>query len=250
MEQGTKEGNRKVHASTIFQRTESGRAEIKNKMHGLTQSERLALIVVDGVSPYSKLRQKLKGLADERFQRALTKLAQKNLIFEVLLQTGEEQEALDSASVDRFLHQDPLDPVTIISFDAEDEYGIDMSEEAGGPVTEPRPPDLSSTRKRAGCIAKPSPAPVPTHAVEPPSPPRLLTVDIYLPLEKSASKHAAALRIDQRPFQSHEFSASGGSRANDFSNFNAPVQKVQWGQLAMAAGIIIIVASILFKLAH
>ena len=55
----------------IFQRTDLGRAEIRDKRHGLTQSERLVLIIVDGVSSYAQLRVKLKSLVKERFDRAL-----------------------------------------------------------------------------------------------------------------------------------------------------------------------------------
>ncbi|GAB3542595.1 hypothetical protein GCM10027343_14800 [Noviherbaspirillum agri] len=110
--------------SVIFQRTHEGRAEIKQKSHGLTQSERLVLIMVDGVSTYQQVRDKLPSLTDDRFNRGLRKLHQKELILEVFMPTEEaEAEHLEQEVIDRFLHQDALDPVTIIMFDPEDELG-------------------------------------------------------------------------------------------------------------------------------
>lgn len=44
----------------ISRRTASGMAEIRNKTHELTQSERLVRIIVDGVAPCDGLREKLK----------------------------------------------------------------------------------------------------------------------------------------------------------------------------------------------
>jgi len=72
--------------AAIFQRTDLGRLEIREKTHGLTQSERLVLIIADGVSSYSILRVKLKSLVKERFDRALKSLCSKGLLYEVLFQ--------------------------------------------------------------------------------------------------------------------------------------------------------------------
>ena len=66
--------------SIIFQRTHAGREEIKQKSHGLTQSERLVLIMIDGVASYQGVRDKLPALTDVRFERALKKLHQKELV--------------------------------------------------------------------------------------------------------------------------------------------------------------------------
>ena len=119
-----------MQATAIFQRTESGRSEIKHKMHGLTQSERLALIVIDGVSTYGELRAKLKGLSQERFDRAVEKLLQKSFVIEVLLDDGQNiAEEFDAKTIDTFLHQDPMDPLTIMAFDPEEEFDLDMSAE-------------------------------------------------------------------------------------------------------------------------
>lgn len=108
--------------SIIFHRTQAGRDEIKQKTYGLTQSERLVLIMVDGVSMYSEVRKKLPSLTDERFERALKKLQQKELVLEVFMPVeGQEAEELEPAIIDRFLQQDPLDPVTVIMYDPDEE---------------------------------------------------------------------------------------------------------------------------------
>jgi hypothetical protein len=111
--------------STIFQRTHSGREEIRQKSHGLTQSERLVLIMVDGVANYQEVRSKLPVLSDERYARAIANLQKKELIVEVFLPLeGQSAEELEKTVIDRFLQQDPLDPVTILVRDPEDEFGI------------------------------------------------------------------------------------------------------------------------------
>lgn len=110
--------------SVIFQRTHTGREEIRQKQYGLTQSERLVLIMVDGVATYSEVRSKLPVLTDERFKRAIKTLQQKELIVEVLLpMEGQEPDEIEKTVIDRFLQQDPLDPVTILLHDP-DELGI------------------------------------------------------------------------------------------------------------------------------
>lgn len=109
-------------SSTIFQRTQAGRDEIKQKSHGLTQSERLVLIMIDGVTPFGDVRAKLPALTDERFARALERLSHKELVLEVFMPVeGQVAEELDRSVVDRFLQQDPLDPVTIIMRNPEEE---------------------------------------------------------------------------------------------------------------------------------
>jgi hypothetical protein len=110
--------------NTMFLRTHSGRIEIAEKACGLTQSERQVLILIDGITPYSGLIQKLERLKADRVARAIDTLSGKGLICEVLLPVeGEGAEELDAGMVERFLHQDPMDPVTIISFHPEDEFG-------------------------------------------------------------------------------------------------------------------------------
>lgn len=111
--------------ATIFQRTHSGRDEIHKKSHGLTQSERLVLIMVDGVSSYKEIRAKLPVLTDDRFGRALQKLQAKDLVLEVFMPLdGQAPDELERTVIDRFLQQDPMDPVTVILRDPEDELGM------------------------------------------------------------------------------------------------------------------------------
>lgn len=113
-----------IEPGTIFQRTQQGRDEIHHKSHGLTQSERRVLIMIDGAASYGDLCGKMSGLAEVRIERAISTLLQRDMILEVLLPVaGQEAEPLNEAAVARFLRQDPLDPGTIISFDPEEEFG-------------------------------------------------------------------------------------------------------------------------------
>ncbi|MDO8179713.1 MAG: hypothetical protein Q7T62_15840 [Undibacterium sp.] len=70
--------------SVIFQRTESGIAAIRTSKEVLRHNERLVLVLIDGVNTYGALRTKLRGLAGERFDRALEGLQEKGLIVEIL----------------------------------------------------------------------------------------------------------------------------------------------------------------------
>ena len=111
-------------ATTIYQRTQAGRDEIQSKQAGLTQSERQVLILIDGVTPCMDVRSKLAALNDERFERALRALVKLGLVTEVFLPlTGQVPEQLDKATIERFLHQELTDPVTIISYDPEEDFG-------------------------------------------------------------------------------------------------------------------------------
>lgn len=145
--------------SIIFHRTQAGRDEIKQKTYGLTQSERLVLIMVDGVSTYSEVRKKLPSLTDERFERALKKLQQKELVLEVFMPVeGQEAEELEPAIIDRFLQQDPLDPVTVIMYDPDEE----LEGRSGTPMIPVQTPAATST--------PPMPAAAPTTDAVPPAP--------------------------------------------------------------------------------
>lgn len=97
-----------------YHRTAKGLGEIRRKTHGLSQSERLVLIIIDGITPSSGLRDKLKGLAEGRFESALFSLLGKGLVAEGRLSQPEQPtEFLNSSLIAGFLHQDPLDPVTV-----------------------------------------------------------------------------------------------------------------------------------------
>jgi hypothetical protein len=140
-----------MDAGAILQRTDIGRDTIRTKSVKLTQSERLLLILVDGATPFEKLRQKVWTLTDDRFRRALNTLLQKDLVYEVLFPLGDhEAEELDSAIVDRFLQQDALDPVTIIGFDPEDELDSNLIEAMGYSASSPNPPISNEKRLLEG----------------------------------------------------------------------------------------------------
>lgn len=160
----------------IFQRTHTGREEIHNKTHGLTQSERLVLIMVDGVSSYKEIRAKLPVLTDERFDRALQKLQAKELVLEVFMPLdGQSPEELERTVIDRFLQQDPMDPVTIILRDPEDElgmlsHGVQTSTWTHSPVPEITMPESAPSGLTASATAVVD-APVLTVPVSLPSQP-------------------------------------------------------------------------------
>jgi hypothetical protein len=140
-------------ASSIYQRTEAGCLEIQLKKQGLTQSERLILIVVDGRASLLELSEKLKGLEGSRISRAIERLAGKQLIYEVLLPTPSMNiDVIDAIQIDRFLQQDPLDPVTIISFDADyDDDDVDVAQKnTGSPM--PSSANLSDDRSSKGVL--------------------------------------------------------------------------------------------------
>lgn len=97
-----------------YHRTAKGLDEIRCKTYGLSQSERLVLIIIDGITPLAGLRDKLKGLAEGRFESALSILFSKGLIAEGVAPLSDQPtEFLNSSLIAGFLHQDPLDPVTI-----------------------------------------------------------------------------------------------------------------------------------------
>ena len=129
-------------SSTIYQRTQAGRDEIYSKQAGLTQSERLVLIMVDGTTQSQEVWAKLPSLKDERFERAMRTLLKKELICEVFLQVeGQAPDQIESEIVNRFLQQDPTDPVTIISYDPEEDFGeFALQKPSGVAVAKPVPP--------------------------------------------------------------------------------------------------------------
>lgn len=69
-----------VESSTVYQRSEEGRNEIVRRLHNLTQSERLTLILTDGVCSAKEVRARLKALTDERFERDMKTLLALELI--------------------------------------------------------------------------------------------------------------------------------------------------------------------------
>ena len=170
--------------ATLFHRTEKGLAEIRHKAPGLTQSERLLLIIIDGATHYSGLREKLKGLAQGRFNAALLGLSKKGLIAEFdSLQRIQATEEFDSRLIAEFLQRDPLDPVTIVPLNAADNY-LDESTEAvfripGNNQLPPPPENVSQSFNKAS------------------------KVDFYLPLEQAVKSVSAG-----RPPERHSPSSS------------------------------------------
>lgn len=249
-----------MHASAIFQRTESGRSEIKNKMHGLTQSERLALIVVDGVSTYGDLRRKLKGLSDERFERALIKLLQKNLVFEVLLpMDGAVAEEFDTKTVNQFLHQDPLDPVTIMSIDPEEEFDLDMPAEiASMPHFQSEPVQAvagklnsETTQVKRPINGAPNKA---TQILHGKKALKIASVDFYVPLENSNQIMAYQQLVPEEKTNGAGSLLAAGSEVNKdassvvFSNSSA--SNFAWAPILLIGGIIIIIVSLVLTYRH
>jgi hypothetical protein len=136
--------------TVVFQRTDLGREEIYNKKKGLTQSERLVLIMVDGTSAYAQLQVKLKSLVKARIERALHTLIDKGLVLEVLFADASyEQPEVDKAVVDKFLLQEAFDPVTVMSFDPEEDFGGSDSESANKPATQKVSPPVLSEQLQA-----------------------------------------------------------------------------------------------------
>lgn len=165
----------------ILQRTHEGRDEIYEKKRGLTQSERLVLIMIDGVTSSGGVRNKLPVLSDERFQRALLTLQKKELITEVFLPiAGQVADEVEKTVVDRFLQQDPTDPLTIISFNPEEEFGIIDMPAAAVPINQ---------------------APV-TPGVPPPSPPPPPTPQVFEPaMDETLIRQADLLAQEVRAVQ-------------------------------------------------
>lgn len=191
-----------IEPSVIFQRSHAGRTEIHEKKCGLTQSERLVLIMIDGVSTYSGVRAKLPVLKDERFERAIHTLQQKELIHEVLMPVADQSpEEVDRTIVDRFLQQDPLDPVTIIML--EDDERLDFSpsptplspspQQQRIPPARPHVPQLSEELMEAQTIAV---DPTPTEQREFDDQQELNSAPLELPASAYEHGHQATAEPD------------------------------------------------------
>lgn len=108
--------------ATIYIRTGAGQQEIHNKSHGLTQSERLVLVMVDGVATCSALAEKLRVLSPERLDSAVTCLVKQGLIVQASAPKADQsQDDIHPTVRDRFLQQSPSDPVTMLRLDEDDD---------------------------------------------------------------------------------------------------------------------------------
>ena len=225
-------------------------------MHGLTQSERLALIVIDGVTSYGDLRQKLKGLSEERFERALTKLLHKTLIFEVLLpETDSVAEEFDASTIDNFLHQDPLDPVTIMSLDPEEEFDLDMqSESRASPQFQAARQDaikanasVQVKQQVSETIGADDPISPPQPAFNPKRPLKITSVDFYVPLESPGNvlaSSAPAPIAKATPPVNNESNLQSSSLEASVLFVTTPDRKIPWGPILIVVGIILIAVSV------
>ncbi|MBV8633675.1 MAG: hypothetical protein JO002_04235 [Burkholderiaceae bacterium] len=95
-----------------LQRTQKGEGEIRKKSHALTQSQRLILASVDGVSQIAELQRRLGGMAKRRFALAVADLTARGLVEEAKNPMA-VPDKLDLRMVERFVRQDPSDPITI-----------------------------------------------------------------------------------------------------------------------------------------
>ncbi len=94
-----------------LQRTPKGESEIRKKSNALTQSQRLILATVDGVSQIAELQRRLGGMAKRRFTLAVADLTARGLVEEA--RNPIVPDKLDLQLIERFVRQDPSDPITI-----------------------------------------------------------------------------------------------------------------------------------------
>ncbi len=123
--------------SVIFQRTDSGLAEIRGMKLELKKSERLLLVTVDGASNYRQLQSLLKGMAQERLDRALFSLQAKELICEVLYPLDPAKlDLIDPAIVQLFLRGTVVEQSHDTAFLAGDAREV-VDDEADAPAELP-----------------------------------------------------------------------------------------------------------------
>ncbi|HEY8027214.1 MAG TPA: hypothetical protein VIF60_21915 [Burkholderiaceae bacterium] len=137
-----------------LQRTAKGEGEINHKSHALTQSQRLILASVDGMSQIDELQRRLGGMPKRRFTLAIADLTARGLVEEVVNPLAVPTK-LGHEIVERFVRQDPLDPVTITALQLQ-------------------PVSRAASAKRAKVVAAP---------VQSVAPVQIPDVDFYIPLE-------------------------------------------------------------------
>jgi hypothetical protein len=252
--------------ATIFQRTHTGREEIQKKSHGLTQSERLVLIMIDGVSSYKEIRAKLPVLTDERFERALQKLQLKELALEVFMPLeGQAPDELERTVIDRFLQQDPMDPLTVILLDPEDELGtLSLSQQPSAPLQ----PVLAEATVALPNIEEEPPAPAPSTAASTTfSADDFPTLSTFSPTETGTTRAESALdaqdvltadalsaelkakwasRMPSPPI-CFEPTATHGSNAVCAVDEVSPFVAVHWGYWCIVSGLSFIVGFVLAR---
>lgn len=91
----------------IYQRTELGNTEIRQRRLGLQKAERLMLVLVDGVSQFADLKQQVKSKEVEAIDVAIENLLAQGLIYEVMLVAkGQMPDVVESELLDHFLRED------------------------------------------------------------------------------------------------------------------------------------------------
>lgn len=173
--------NMATNVNPRFQRTKKGQIEIRRKSHVLTQSERLILVLADGESTYEVLRRKLGGIVERRFRLAIADLKAKGFIEERTTSAPGLNEVLDFATLENFVRQDPLDPVTITALKLQPQM-LNMPP--------PTPPSSSSSSSDLGDLESSATLFVPVEAEIDTS----RGVDIYLPLELQPVQNLSAAR--------------------------------------------------------
>lgn len=244
--------------ATIFQRTHSGREEIHQKSHGLTQSERLVLIMVDGVSSYKEVRAKLPVLTDDRFDRALQKLQAKELVLEVFMPLdGQAPDELERTVIDRFLQQDPMDPVTVILRDPEDELGMLSHGMQTGTWMNAPAPDVQLMESVSAAASAPVVVADDAPLLTVPAAPRSGTAWTEPTLDAEDVQAADALmeELRARRVQKQAVAASQPASApvpdpimqQSYEELN-PFKAVHWGYWLMVSGLSFIVGFILARI--
>ena len=142
-----------------LQRTLKGEVEIRKKSHVLTQSQRLILAAVDGISLISDLQRKLGGMAKRRFTLAIADLTARGLVEESTDEMSVPVK-LETKFIEKFVRQDPLDPVTITSLHLQ---------------------PMARAKAKPGLARSATPASGPANAKV--APDRMMEVDFYIPLE-------------------------------------------------------------------
>lgn len=204
----------------MFRRTPKGRDAILQKSHDLTQSERLLLALADGTTSSKEMKLKVKGMIERRFQLALADLTAKGLLEKKALESDpQENDGLDLSTLEHFVRQDPLDPVTISSLCVQSSARR-WKEGSASPQIEDEPSAISPSDKGQGSDIK--------------------TVDFYLPLETASPE-----RLDAVP-KSKVDSGADVTVKNDGSDAalqrrikrNGRARRIQIGYWLLFAGLV------------
>ncbi|CAN5374611.1 hypothetical protein BH09PSE6_BH09PSE6_27090 [soil metagenome] len=149
-----------MDGSRMFGRTVPGTQEILNKSGRLTQSERLVLIVLGDQIEFDQLLSKLPALARDRVERALGRLLELELAYEVLVveSASPRGRTIPVKALQAFLSQSDSDPVTIMATveQMEDSQRMKVLQLDSGEVIE-----IGKTIPRTESATAASPVPVP-----------------------------------------------------------------------------------------